>query len=124
MKPRSVVPSSWVKVLLTIEAECEDLYQAGRSREVVQEHARDRLVTWAGNMGLIAREEDTPRYQLSRCPLCRDDGWQQTTEIVRGVEVEVCVRCSCKPIGMSTRETDQAKAVEKVASGWSKGFRR
>lgn len=120
----SNIPPKLADLILKVWDEGVAMRAAGATKEAMQEHWRDRLLTYAHNAGLVTREEDLPSHQLARCPICHDDGWAPTTRYVRGEYIEAYRRCSCKPEGISTRETDQAKAVEKVASGWNRTMRK
>lgn len=109
---------------VTLMDEAIAMRAGGATKATIDDHLWDRMVTYAHNRGMVASESGIPHWQLNRCPVCRDDGWVQTTRIVQGAAVEAYRRCSCKPVSGPHEGPFSSKAIEKVASGWSRGGKR
>ena len=97
-----------------IMGEAQQMRAGGVSLEDVQRGLRISLIDYAREHGMIQHERDMPYAQLHRCTVCRDTGWEPTTRIVRGGEVEAYRRCSCQA---NTRQPS-IDASDKVAQGW------
>jgi hypothetical protein len=89
----------------------------GVKREDIQRGLHASLVDYAREHGLIANEREMPYWQMPKCPVCRDSGWEPTTRQVRGEMMEAYRRCTCRPM-LEAQPDRKAKAADKVAAGW------
>lgn len=97
-----------------IMGEAQQMLKGGISLEDVQRGLEVSLIDYAREHGMIQHERDMPYSQLHRCVVCRDNGWEPTTRMVRGVEVEAYKRCPCQ----SLVRKPTSDASDKVAHGW------
>jgi hypothetical protein len=97
-----------------IMGEAQQMLKGGVSLEDVQRGLRISLIDYAREHGLIQHERDMPYSQLHRCTVCRDNGWEPTTRMVRGVEVEAYKRCPCQ----ANNRKPSIDAAAEVAQGW------
>jgi hypothetical protein len=94
--------------------EAQQMRKGGISLDDIQRGLQVSLVDYARTHGFILSERDMPYSQMHRCAVCRDDGWEPTTRIVRGETLEAYKPCPCK----SATRKPATNAAENVARGW------
>jgi hypothetical protein len=113
----SIFDTKLQKYVMYLWDEAVKFRKAGISLEDVQRGLKASLLDYVRARGLVQHERDMPFYQMHRCAVCRDDGWQPTTRIVRGEAVEAYKPCACKSAPQDYRKP-YADAADKVARGW------
>lgn len=109
-------------LILQIWDEGLQMRAAGATLDAMQEHWRDRLITYVRQRGMITADRDLPPWLLRRCPTCEDSGWAPTTRIVRGEPVPAYTRCGCQ--GQTFVPQDDRDVAAKVSAGWKQVGRR